>query len=236
MKDIKELVEKTAKKNNIILTDEKMSEAVNMVEYWNNVFKEKAFNLSDLEKWNMLKFKLHTAAKQEWDFSFNFQTIKNLFHYFNDSDQTTLDRDRGLLIKGNYGTGKTTIIRSLFEVPFKPITKEAFIFGKTKRISCLNVVLECSKEEEAVYKYIKDDWLFDDLGREGRTLYSKADSNPLFSFIIESRYASDIPLKTYYTTNLSIEDLKKKYTSRIESILYETCNIIDMIGDDFRKK
>ena len=174
-----------------------------------------------------------------------------MFYYFNDKAavdhakkhdlpkpqiNSTLDLNKGLMLTGQYGVGKTTLLRALFEVPWGNVSKEEFIFGKTKRISCINIVNEYSRDRETFWKYVKDDWLFDDLGREPSPMYAKASDLPFFTQLIETRYNSDQPLKTYYTTNLSMEDITDKYSSRIDSILHETCNIVEMTGEDFRKK
>lgn len=136
--------------------------------------------------------------------------------------------DKGLLLKGGYGVGKTSIMRTI-----RTIYPD--LFGLKSTIEIVNMY---DQEGGSVIKRFsaKSDFCFDDLGSEKDGKYFGGQSN-VMKEILEVRYFNyKKGKKTHVTTNLSQDQISERYGERIESRLYEMFNVIVFNGDDFRKK
>lgn len=134
---------------------------------------------------------------------------------------------KGILILGSYGVGKSIIMRAC--LPF---------LGSAQGI-CTAIVKACEKTNTFT-AYTKGDWYFDDLGTEPKAKFSKAESSPLFTDIIEARHYNNryghSPNKTHITTNLLHEELEEKYGERVGSRINEMFNMYFLDGPDYRQK
>lgn len=208
------------------------------------------------------------TAKQLWElFKANFQevngrpfikiegiTIKNLeplIYYFardnrffeceNLSKLSEPSFEKGLLIIGNFGNGKTSTMK-VFEKIFKGITGVRF-----KGFSANEVVTmfeKCSADTDR-NEFEKMMWrgtrYFDDLKTE--RIASNFGKVNLFKEIIEERY--NRKSKTYVTCNFkkdfpddlnaALDEFEDKYESRVYDRLFEMFNIIEFKGKSFRK-
>ncbi len=224
--------------------------------------------------------KVQFPARMIWDFfTANFEkvngrrfeivkdvTIKNLeplIYYFakddrffkceNLSNLSEPSFDKGLLIIGNFGNGKTAAMKTL-EFIFKGIPGMAF-----KGYSANEVVTmfeKCSTEEDRtafeniMYRGTK---YFDDLKTERiASNYGKVN---LFKEILEIRESKFYPteseqdpkfkLKTFVTSNfkdgfpdemqIAIDEFEEKYGSRVFDRLFSMFNIIEFKGESFRR-
>lgn len=208
------------------------------------------------------------TARKLWEiFKANFQevngrpfvkiegvTIKNLeplIYYFSKDNRffecdnlTNLSEpsfEKGLLIIGNFGNGKTSTMK-VFEKIFKGISGIGF-----KGFSANEVVTmfeKCNNDVDRT-EFEKSMWrgtrYFDDLKTEKiASNYGKVN---LFKEIIEERY--NRKSKTYVTCNFkkdfpndlnaALDEFEDKYESRVYDRLFEMFNIIEFKGKSFRK-
>jgi len=158
----------------------------------------------------------------------NKEVINSLFWYFSNnpkfnnsniiSNEPSLKK--GILLIGNTGSGKTTILDI-----FKALKWQGF-----RKFSTYDVVEDFEKSgEKGIVTYFNGNIFFDDLGTENEAMYYGKREN-VGTRLIEKRYNSYIRdgLKTHVTTNLSINDLVDKYGFRIEGRIYEMFNIIKL--------
>lgn len=142
-------------------------------------------------------------------------------------------RDKGIILMGTVGTGKTTIM--------KVIAHRTRQFGV---VSCKDVVQDFNIEGfAAIEKYGNQSYLmngteripivrcFDDLGHEETSMHfgNRVD---VMAQIIEQRYARG--LITHFTTNLTIDLIDDKYGDRVGSRIREMCIPILLNGKDRR--
>jgi len=214
------------------------------------------------------KIEYSITAKQLWQlFKSNFQevnarpfikiegiTIKNLeplIYYFSKDDRffdcENLSKlsepsfEKGLLIIGNFGNGKTSTMK-VFEKIFKGIPGIGF-----KGYSANEVVTmfeKCSLDtdrnefEKTMWRGIR---YFDDLKTERiASNYGKVN---IFKEILEERYSRKS--KTFVTCNFkkdfpndlnaALDEFEDKYESRVYDRLFEMFNIIEFKGKSFRK-
>lgn len=129
---------------------------------------------------------------------------------------------RGLLLYGTLGNGKTTMLRAISRL----------FHGKSFLISAQNL-----------YDYEKDNTLtrsqrrlllIDDLGTEPeRCIVYGEERHPVTDIILE-RYQDN--LTTVIATNLSLDDIKRRYGARVHDRLLEMYAGIYYDADSYRDK
>ena len=143
-----------------------------------------------------------------------------------------IDPNKGLLISGPVGCGKTSLMKLLkFLVPSQ---------RPYELIPCRNIVFSFN---HLGYKTIKDygdsQFLcFDDLGIEPIGRHYGKDCNVMGEVLL-SRYELFLQtkIKTHATTNLNAEELEERYGNRVRSRLRQLFNLIafEKHSEDKRK-
>ena len=143
-----------------------------------------------------------------------------------------LDINKGLLISGPVGCGKTTLMNLMPSSNWNKI--------KYETIPTRNIVKDFNEagfEELEKYKDTKD-YCFDDLGLEPTGCHNTNDCNVMEEILL-SRYNlfKTKNAKTYITTNLNAEELEARYGSRVRSRMREMFNLVsfDKASVDKRK-
>lgn len=181
------------------------------------------------------KFKIH----QE-DHDLLFKLVSYFIQEKENCEKLGIDTDKGILLTGPVGCGKTTLMKLLpYIVPHKP----SFTF-----IPCRNIVFGFNG---IGFKLIQDysdtvSYCFDDLGVEHVGRHYGKDCNVMGEILI-SRYdvfKNSLPvtsksriIKTHITTNLNAEELQQKYGERVRSRMREMFNLVsfDAGSSDKRK-
>lgn len=209
-----------------------------------------------------------------YDFILNQETIKNLevvLKYFLkdegfykcdnllkniDGVDLVPDFNKGLLIIGNYGNGKSTMLKC-FEYFFKHNYNIAYTkhwdnfqdwnYLRFKIVSCHEVVseFECLQnpnDKDSFYKnYSGFKYGFDDIKKE--KIASNFGLTNVMQTILEKRY--DNRSKTFITMNFddnypnnlskALDEMGSKYGNHIYDRIFEMFNIIEFKGKSFRK-
>jgi energy-coupling factor transporter ATP-binding protein EcfA2 len=147
-------------------------------------------------------------------------------------EKAGIDPDKGILITGPVGCGKTSLMKILqFIVPLQRTYSV---------IPCRNIVFAFN---HVGYKIIEDYgsgsfFCFDDLGVEPIGRHYGQDCNVMGEILL-SRYELFLKskLKTHATTNLNAEELEERYGNRVRSRMREMFNLIafDKTAKDKRK-
>jgi DNA replication protein DnaC len=211
------------------------------------------FSITARQLWRLFKLNFPEVNKRPF-IKIEGVTVKNLeplIYYFSKDDRffdcENLSKlsepsfDKGLLVIGNFGNGKTATMK-VFEKIFKGIPGVGF-----KGYSANEVVTmfeKCSTDlardefENQIWKGIK---YFDDLKTERiASNYGKVN---IFKEIIEERY--NRKAKTHVTCNykkdfpddliVALDEFEDKYEGRVYDRLFEMYNIIEFKGKSFRK-
>lgn len=161
----------------------------------------------------------------------NQNVIKELLHYFAQTQQGNLSTHKGILLAGNVGSGKTLLMET-----FSTLVRHTQPFYKT---TARQVAKDYAADGlTALVRYLKQfkktpkglvpvDFLFDDLGAEDSKKHYGNEANVMAEVIYDryelyTRYAT----RTHFTTNLTPEELEDKYGTRAYSRLCQMCHFI----------
>lgn len=164
----------------------------------------------------------------------NEQILYKLCMYFSNSpelDQSILRK--GIMLVGNAGSGKTTIMRIFSQiVPFSMLYVDSI---------CDNVRKEGQEAIDRLYSRPHDEFCYDDLGSEQKIKFYGSQMDVMHDVIIKRcRNLVMHGTRTHFTTNMSMGEISKLYDLRVESRLNEMCNVLVLGGNkeykDFRKQ
>lgn len=188
----------------------------------------KKFELNDVTRENIAPF-LYYFSKNE-----KFFKCKNL------SNLSKPSFDKGLLVIGDFGNGKTSVFKT-FEKIFKNIPGYIFTGYSANHVvveyeKCTNDILRKEFEQ----KMFKGKRYFDDVKTE-RTASNYGKVN-IFKEILEERYNQKS--LTYISCNYkegfpndineALSEFGEKYGGRVYDRLFEMFNIIEFKGKSFR--
>lgn len=144
----------------------------------------------------------------------------------------TASLDKGLLILGGYGVGKSFLFNVLSEL--NDFTKR---FGNSFSYISTNEVVELYDINGAkgITHLMRGQRYFDDAGTEERGSHYK--QSEVMRVLLERRHDHFVKTgqKTFMTSNLSITEIGSRYGSRVESRIYELFTVIGVSAPDRRK-
>ncbi|MCM1170198.1 MAG: hypothetical protein NC048_09825 [Bacteroides sp.] len=153
-----------------------------------------------------------------------------------------LPLDKGIILHGPVGCGKTTLFRAFnfgavysCDNPRRPLTAD-----NTRLFSivpCSRIAREYADKEnggvQVLKRYFTGNFMFDDLGTENVAKYYGTAMDVMGEIMLE-RY--DNPVITFMTTNLTYDQIRQSYGERFASRLSERCSWVDMgINEDYRR-
>jgi DNA replication protein DnaC len=157
--------------------------------------------------------------------------------YFANDPTSELDFEKGLLIVGNFGVGKTSTMKAFHEMGKGLFLQTNDPFMWFQMANCNDLLNDFESEQtdsgEFRKKYSKGNFYFDDFGTEREA--SKYGKSNLMQEILENRYLN-LEHKTFLTTNLSTGEIQDKYGERVFSRMHQMFNVVVMNGEDFRRK
>ena len=153
------------------------------------------------------------------------------------------DLNKGLWICGNFGSGKTQLIKAYREL--KGLMNTTVGIQTCGSMNERFMKRDETNREPARYQGIKAftnpqdevERIFDDLGEEEPTVVDFGNRISIMAHILNERYK--FKLRTHVTTNLTMDQVQQTYGGRIESRIAETFNIIKLgsktTSTDYRK-
>lgn len=170
----------------------------------------------------------------------NRSLITKLSNYFTDTQAEGIDPNKGVLIMGNVGRGKTELMRFFQKNKkgcFKIITcndvASDYLVLKDELEDVYSTLIEKPLHDPAVFfqKYIG--YCFDDLGTE-EDKNAFGNKKNVMADLIMAIYLKKVFNKFHITTNLTKEEIENRYGTRVVSRLREMFNVLVLNGKDRR--
>jgi energy-coupling factor transporter ATP-binding protein EcfA2 len=162
----------------------------------------------------------------------DYPILHKLIAYFLKDEQAcsqlNIDLEKGILLTGPIGCGKTTLINLM---KFLTPSEHKFIVKPCRDISFefiqdgYQIIHKYSKGK--LYQSEPRTYCFDDLGTENNLKYFGNECNVIAEILL-NRYDLFIAkkLKTHLTTNLSATEIETQYGNRVRSRLRSMLNLI----------
>lgn len=191
----------------------------------------------------------HMAGKRLTDnyFDVNPELTQNLCKYILRDTTFKGNLDKGILIIGPTGTGKTTYVEIMCLLIKFLHSKESSVYTSKQ----METILKLSPDDERVQTLWKNVttatiFVFEDIGKESKTVKSYGSEINLGIDVLDARHLeltqkgsltfgnSNLLLKTS-DPNLKRETFLNRYGERIDSRIHELFNVFALTGDDLRK-
>lgn len=157
------------------------------------------------------------------------------------------DLNKGLWICGNFGSGKTQLIKAYRELKVAMGTKVGIqtCGSMNERFLKRDEMNRDPARYEGIKIFVnptdKVERIFDDLGEEETTVVDFGNRISIMAHILNERYKwKQNGVITHITTNLTMDQVQDRYGGRIESRIAEVFNIMKLgsksTSPDYRKK
>ena len=161
---------------------------------------------------------------------YNEQNLGKCLKYTKSFD-SMLKSNQGLLFWGNVGTGKSYAAACIAN----ELLGRKYAAVMTNFVKLLNTFMEDKEAESVVFRYMERTQLLvlDDLGAERDTAYAM---EKVYD-IVDARGRQELP--TIFTTNLTIEEMKRESDRRFRRIydrIFENCYPIQFVGPSWRRR
>lgn len=145
--------------------------------------------------------------------------------------------DKGVYLFGNYGCGKTMIMKTFRLVlnkinEFHPVPHRAF-----KIVYCKNIIEQYRENPKFnMSEFQKGVWCMDDIGYGAQEVKKWGNSiNPVEEILhANHKRLLDVGAVTIATSNLSLEDCQHLFDARVADRMYEMFFPVKMDGKSFR--
>lgn len=163
----------------------------------------------------------------------NESLIQQLYYYVTNDPSFDGDLDKGIMLQGKYGCGKTVILET-YSLLHNHIVKK---FGLRLPLFTFikSVTLQEQIIKQSVQSFTQKPLLIDEFGRESKTVQDYGNISRPISELLSVR--SDLGVITHGTTNFTLETLSSDefYGGMIGDRLKMMFNFITLKGDSRRK-
>ena len=167
----------------------------------------------------------------------NPELTDQIIFYCIGSEKFKGDLDKGLIFMGSTGTGKTVILKTI-SMLLGYMVRFRFLIYTGWDMERIYSITESNEEKNTLDRQLSARMFgIDDLGEEHATIKVYGTDINVGIDALTKRHLEFINKGhlTFITTNLNADMIAKKYGARIESRIYEMCNLIGVKGDDIRK-
>lgn len=162
---------------------------------------------------------------------------QNLVKYLLRDDSFDGDLDRGILILGNNGTGKTMYMKIFLMLLTYLHSKRTPSYSGKQIESNMRLPEDEQGRIDVQKALLSPTFFFDDLGEELDKVMVYGTYVELGKDVLTQRYEEFISKGslTFATSNLSMKNIEDKYGYRVGSRMHEMFNVFIRKGEDMRK-
>ncbi len=155
----------------------------------------------------------------------NKEIINNLYYYLIGNEKKFQGNLRkGILLIGNYGTGKTLILSAFCKI-YSLLLNRTVLIAKAKELPGLI-------SDKGIYSYQDKIIMIDDIGKEQKQVNSYGTISKPVTDLIDLRYSRGA--LTFATANNTLEDFKPHYGEMTTDRMKEMFNILVLSGKSRR--
>lgn len=184
--------------------------------------------------WQIAKRFMLTERKPFTVDAHNRDVLLDMTKYFIGDDSSSFNLQKGLMICGKVGTGKSFLMK-VFRSFASALKNEQRIF---RNIGTKQILFEMTEAKNiaAAKKYFTGNYCLDDIGAERVEVKIYGDSVSAIEEILFMRHENytKFGLITHATTNLMPDDIEDRYGERVGSRLNEMFNFVILQGPDRR--
>jgi len=161
-----------------------------------------------------------------------------IVHYCIGSEKFKGDLNKGIIFMGSTGTGKTVILKAMSMLLGYMVRFRFLIYTGWEMERVYMIADQVNNEKYKLEQALNAKMLgIDDLGEEHTTIKVYGSDINVGIESLTKRHLEYVNKGhlTFITTNLNADLIASKYGARIESRLYEMCNMIGVKGNDMRK-
>ena len=164
----------------------------------------------------------------------NIEFYNQLKFYFSNDTQYEGDLKKGLLIAGDFGTGKT-VAMEIYTIYLNLIKK-----GKTFAYFDTDEIIESYAKHgrTSIENYNGSyDICIDELGEDSGKHYFFGSVEDPIGILLYKRYKQfkDYGNRTHAVTNLNVDMLKERFVPKIYDRMVEMFNLLPLTGDSWRR-
>jgi len=163
--------------------------------------------------------------------------IKNALKYFVNDESSIYDLNKGLYVFGDYGRGKTLMNKCLFTL-CKYIERDN-IQSLYKFYEYEQLVHDAKDTGSSTFiRKLGKNVFIDDIGYQGQSMINiYGNKEDFVTSIIKVRHSRFMRggHKTYFTSNLTIDQIKEYHSEGTSGRIEEMCNVIFFDGKSLRK-
>lgn len=157
------------------------------------------------------------------------------------------DLNKGVILFGSVGTGKTSVMRimqrAFHKKPFKIASARHVARDCVASDKPMKIIDDYGRHSYRRTQYGHVDYkspinvCFDDLGAELSSIKHYGNIFPVMEDIIQDRYIEFIErgLITHFTTNMNAKMIEEIYGKRTIDRIVQMCNAVNMDGDSLRR-
>lgn len=157
----------------------------------------------------------------------NKEVLNQLFYFLTQSFRFKGSFDKGILLIGNFGVGKSLIMRSFIRLV-------AVVTQKTiGEFHSKDIALKITEDPEFINNWSRKPIYIDDIGKESKTLKNYGSDIFPITDLFSARY--DTGAITFGTANHKPDSLGEMYGGSIADRLNSMFNVITLTGKSLRK-
>lgn len=157
----------------------------------------------------------------------NKEILNQLFYYLTQSDKFNGSFDKGILLIGTFGVGKSLIMRSFIKLVAVVTQKQIEEFHSK------DIALKITEDAAFIENWSRKPIYIDDIGKESKTLKNFGSDIYPITDLFSARY--DTGAITFGTANHKIPSLGEMYGGSISDRLGSMFNVLELTGKSKRK-